>query len=132
VNATRAGATVLIVDDDLGFVWWLGEIFHELGCRAVPAMNCREALCLAESSKLAVDLIVVNPGLQGVPEMVKTLRRVRSAKVVAIPQLRALPKPGGEANTVLDRPSTGETISRSKWIRKVRGVLAQIGTRAAS
>jgi hypothetical protein len=25
--------TVLIVDGDLGFIWWLGDVFAEAGCR---------------------------------------------------------------------------------------------------
>jgi hypothetical protein len=132
VNLPRGAPTVLIVDEDLGFVWWLGEIFHELGCRAVPALSCREALSLAETAKLTVDLIVVNPALSGVREMVKTLRTVRSPKIVAIPQPRGLRRLGPDVHAVLERPSTGETVSRSKWIRTVRGILAQIGTRAAS
>jgi len=46
-DVTRPPAmTVWIVDDDLGFVWWLGDIFSEVGCRALPALSCKDAVAL--------------------------------------------------------------------------------------
>jgi len=68
--------TVLIVDDDLGFVMWLGEIFTELGWNTVPASDCQDAVSRVGLLDLDVDLIVVNPALSGVSEMVQTLSRV--------------------------------------------------------
>src|SRR5579864_7603483 len=43
-----AAMTVLIVDDDLGFVWWLGDIFNEAGARCVPALSCGAAMVLTK------------------------------------------------------------------------------------
>ena len=40
------GPTILIVDEDVGFVWWLGELFSEFGYRSIPALSCRQALSL--------------------------------------------------------------------------------------
>ena len=40
------GVTVLIVDEDVGFVFWLGEILTKLGCRAVPALDCTQAVAI--------------------------------------------------------------------------------------
>jgi hypothetical protein len=37
---------VLILDTDLGFVVWLGEIFSEVGCEVVPALNSDQALSI--------------------------------------------------------------------------------------
>lgn len=124
--------TVLIVDEDVGFVWWLGEIFHELGCRVIPALNCQEALSFASAVNLAVDLIVASQALPGVLRMTRTLQRARSAKVVAI-------EPSGNshhvdlhAHAVLRRPAIGDNVSRVEWIPTVRRILALVGTRAAS
>jgi DNA-binding NtrC family response regulator len=66
--------TVLIVDQDLGFVWWLGEILHSGGCTVVPALNCQQALTLVKESRLNLDLILVDPTLTGVPSMLETIR----------------------------------------------------------
>ncbi len=124
--------TVLIVDEDIGFVWWLGEIFHQLGCRVVPALSSREALSRIETAKLTVDLMVLNPALPEVSEMLKTLRRVRSLKIVLIQAQGSLARPDLDADAVIERPSAGDLVSRVDWTRTVRGLLAQIGTRAAS
>ncbi|MGD0437291.1 MAG: hypothetical protein ABSB86_12570 [Bryobacteraceae bacterium] len=128
----RHAPTVLVIDQDLGFVWWLGEIFHAAGCKVMPALSCREALSLAEAANLTVDLIVVNPALTGVSGMIKTLRRTRSAKIVAIQHRTLLGGSRLDTHAVLERPSQGEPISRAEWLRTVRGILAQIGARAAS
>ena len=81
----RRTPVVLIVDRDLGFVWWLGEILNSAGCHAVPALNCREALTLANEMKLDVDVLFVNPKLWGVSALTRSLSRAnRSVKIVDI------------------------------------------------
>jgi len=66
--------TVLIVDQDLGFVWWLGEILQSAGCTVVPALNCQQAIILMKELNLNLNLIFVDPTLTGVPSMIETLR----------------------------------------------------------
>lgn len=65
--------TVLIVDENLGFVWWLGEILVKAGCTVLPALNCRDALSLAKETGIKVDLVLANPTLDGFSEMTKQL-----------------------------------------------------------
>ena len=66
--------TVLIVDQDLGFVWWLGEILQTAGCSVVPALNCQQAINLMKELNLNLDLIFVDPTLSGIPSMIEILR----------------------------------------------------------
>ena len=66
--------TVLIVDPDLGFVWWLGEILRNAGCEVVPALNCQQAITLTKELSLSLDLIFVDPTLAGVRSMIETLK----------------------------------------------------------
>ena len=61
------GAAVLIVDKDLGFALWLGEIFIEAGCHAAPALDCKQAISITTELNLKIDLVVVNPRLRGSP-----------------------------------------------------------------
>jgi len=49
----------------------------EHGC-FVPALNCRQAVALAVMWDSHIDLIVVNPALNGIAEMIQTLSRVRA------------------------------------------------------
>ena len=46
------GVTALIVDKDLGFAFWLGEIFIEAGCPAVPALDCQQAVSVTTELNL--------------------------------------------------------------------------------
>jgi hypothetical protein len=66
------GPTALIVDDDLGFVWWLGERFHEAGYQPAPALNPRQAGFLVKELNLKITVVVVNPGLPGARKLIKT------------------------------------------------------------
>ena len=80
--------TVLIVDGDLGFVWWLGEILHNAGCAVVPALNCQQAITLMKELSLNLDLIFVDPTLSGVSSMIDTLRagqdRIKIVDVLSV------------------------------------------------
>src|ERR1700690_3070154 len=64
---------VLIVDEDLGFVWWLGQIFSQVGCQVVPALNSVQTDSLTRDLNLKIDVLVVNPELAGVTELIQSL-----------------------------------------------------------
>jgi hypothetical protein len=137
VTAPSGSAPALIVDHDLGFVMWLGEIFTELGCEAVPALHCRQALALTKRFDLPVAILVVNPDLRGAERMIKELvaahpsvrlvliRNAAAAPVSGVPGsgLQAVPSVI-QARFTLERPSPGETISRPEWVAKVRRLLS--------
>jgi hypothetical protein len=117
----------LIVDADLGFVGWLGELFSEAGYRALPALNCRQAVSLIRKFKLDLDVLAVNEGLPGVLGMIEKLRRAhRSLRIVIIrePAVDGVPI---RAHATLDRPSAWEPISRKVWLKKVLCVLGNQG-----
>jgi DNA-binding NtrC family response regulator len=132
VSQSPAPKTVWIVDDDLGFVWWLGEIFTEAGCRALPALSCEQAVSLLKKLNVAMDLLVVNPQLPGVSGMLQNLTRAKGTfKIVAIgttsPALTAAINP----QAILERPSGFDSISRPDWLKKVRKLLKEVAAAAA-
>jgi hypothetical protein len=123
---------VLIVDVDLGFVGWLGELFSEAGYRAVPALNCRQASSLIKKFRLDIDVIAIDAALPGASGMIELLQRSRRPlKIIAIRD------PGGEwpaeipRHATLDRPSGWEPISRPGWMKKILRVLKQAEAKAA-
>jgi hypothetical protein len=121
------GVTVLIVDQDLGFVFWLGEIFAELGCQAVPALDCTKAVSISSALNLTIDLVVVNLRLRGVSKMMKKLSRAdRSVKVVVIRDgnVRAISRLPADA--ILERPVGQAAISRERWLNRVRKILRDV------
>lgn len=117
----------LIVDDDLGFVWWLGDRFHEAGYRTVPALDARQASSIVKELNLKIDVVVVNPALRGVQRLINTLSHAESPplKIIVIRD----PTPSRtiliRADGILERPSGWGPASRHEWLRKLRRILKQ-------
>ena len=125
--------TLLIVDNDVGFLWWLGELFTEAGYQAVPALNCSQAVAAVKKFDVEVDLLVVNPALTGVGRLLAALERPgHDLRIVLIREGPiGLKYPGFRYDATLTRPSSGEPISRTDWLRKLRTLLRQLETTPA-
>lgn len=117
---------VLIVDEDLGFVWWLGQIFSQAGCQVVPTLNAGQMVSLTQDLNLKVDLIVVNPELSGVPEMIRTLSTSRPPKIVAIRNHNTDVGSSLHADATLERPSGWGPVSEKEWLECVRRLVKDI------
>lgn len=121
---------IWIVDDDLGFVWWLGEIFTQAGCRALPALSCAEAAALMKKLGIEPDLIVLNLDLPGIADLLHYVQRTRRhVKIVGIG-----PPPFGvpvRVHATLERPSGIEPVSRLDWLKRVRKLLKSAEIAAA-
>ena len=114
---------------------WLGELLGELGCPAVPALHCRQALALARRVNLPLSTLVVNPELPGAGRIVAALADLNPGlRIIQICNSAAHPgqgngngrtKPNGiHARFTLQRPSPWEPVSRPEWVAKIRRVLA--------
>lgn len=139
MTAGPGSSQVLIVDHDLGFLMWLGELFTELGFQAVPALHCRHALQLAARLELPITTLVVNPDLPGAQRMVQSLLASNpGARVILIRDSAAARDsrsardrssanpPAIPAQSTLERPSPWERISRPDWLARVRKALMRV------
>lgn len=122
--------SLLIVDSDVGFLWWLGELFAEAGYHAVPALNCSQGLAAVKKFHIPIDLLVVNPALTGVGRLVTSLEHPgRDLRIVLIREGPiGLKYPGFRYDATLTRPSGWEPISRTDWLRKLRTLMKQLET----
>jgi DNA-binding response OmpR family regulator len=120
---------VLIVDDDLGFVCWLGEIFNEVGYQPIPALNSLQAVSLTKELNLEIGLVVMNPKLEGISEMIQNLSP-EPPRIIIIRDQTSEPVGTSQGIAMVERPSPKEPISRKEWLKKVRKVLR--GLRAAT
>ena len=76
---------VLIVDNDLGFQFWLAKSLEPSGDAVIPAATVSQATRLLRRLKLSLDVLIVNPEIQGAAEFTSSLRRRHSrVKVVAL------------------------------------------------
>ena len=116
--------TALIVDDDLELTFSFVELFAKAGWNIVPALNCRQAVSLAVMWDSHIDLIVVNPALRGIVEMVQTLSRLHRPKVVTIRDPDV--EPGIPFDATIDRPDESTSFSRAEWAERVRKLLKEL------
>jgi hypothetical protein len=125
----------LIVDHDLGFLMWLGEVFTELGYESIPSLNCSQALALARRFDLRIRTLVVDPELAGAQRLIDGLAADNPGMQVVLlrdPERfqndieRGMSLPRNHA--WLDRPASGEPVSRGEWVVKIRALLSRPGS----
>lgn len=125
--------TVLIVDDDLGFVWWLGSMFAEIGCHAVPAVNCAQALDFVAKFELQIDLLIAKPTLSGLSQLIRSLGKPDLKTVAIVDDTMFAPDDLVRSyDKILTRPSSREPISRREWQRKLQTLLKTLSLTCVS
>jgi hypothetical protein len=120
---------------------WLGELLGELGCPAVPALHCRQALALAKRFDLPITILLLDPELPGAARMVKLLSAANPGVRVALIRNSASQADGGilerrirtnpdginrvsiPARFTVERPLPYERISRPEWLATIRKLL---------
>lgn len=120
--------TVLIVDGDLGFAFWLGHLLDAAGYLAMPAKSVSDAAKLVVQLNLAVDALVINLAVPGSVDFIATSQRSNSdlrvvgvlndsVEVANVPRVHAIHFKG----TVLDEQA------KADWLHCVQGVLVRTG-----
>jgi ActR/RegA family two-component response regulator len=132
VNAGPAPPAALIVDDDVAFLLWLGEMFAENGYQSYPALTFRQALALTKKLALEIDVLVANPKLRGAARAMEKLSSERpNLRVVLIgdPAAQDDAEAPSSIHPTLSRPSAWEPIVREQWIAQIRKVLMRAAAR---
>jgi DNA-binding response OmpR family regulator len=117
--------TILIVDDDLGFVFWLGQALDRAGFETWPARSVAAAESLLLEIKLLVDLLVIPCSLPSAPVLVSHLGSTGTDfRVIAVcdelcEQVEQFPR----LSAVHQRPQTMDTTAQLEWVQLVKGVL---------
>jgi len=116
--------TVLIVDPDFGFAFWLGHTFDEAGCEALPARSVLDAVQLLEELNVAVDLLLLNTALPDAASFVSDLRlRQRPFKVIAIHDRPETSELFVEADATRFKTEAVDEVARQDWIQTVKAML---------
>ena len=121
---------ILIVDTNLGFLYWLGEALAEANYQPWPACNIADAGAMLRSRRLPrLDLLIVNPSVEGASRFIHRLRRRRpELKVLAVGPLNDKQVRG--INAWRARPNGDELSARQQWLRHIERVIS-IHKRAA-
>lgn len=124
MSSAQGARTVLIVDDDVAFLWWLGEMFTDAGYQAVPALSCSQALAVVNRLNLHINVLVVSASLSGAIRLVRSLERLgRDLRIVLVADSKDLAVHSLHYDAILTRPSGWEPVSRPDWLRKLHTLL---------
>jgi DNA-binding NtrC family response regulator len=115
--------TVLLVDDNLGFAFWLGRALDRAGYETWPARSVPAAESLLSEVRLVVDLLVINASLPRARLFAAHLGRSRADfKVIAICEGSDDVQTFFEASAVYKKPEAINATTESEWVQIVRGV----------
>jgi DNA-binding response OmpR family regulator len=121
---------ILILDDDLGFVMWLGKVLAMAGYQALPATDGNEALALVRELKIEIALLIANLLAPGYLAVVAALNRQRiPPHIIAITD--ADTTGAGGIDGVLRKPHSAPWPEQD-YVETVRRVFAGKGERQTS
>jgi len=134
-RAPRSGmdplTTVLIIDNDLALVLWLGDMLAAAAYSTWPAKSVPDAALLIAQFQLTVDVLAINPTLTGALDFISALRRsqqdVRVIAVLDDPR-QAVDIPALDAAHA--RPTVADEMAKAEWLECIERVLCS-GHRAA-
>jgi hypothetical protein len=118
--------TVLIVDSDLRFAFWLGHALDEAGYYALSAACVKSATRLLAELGMKVDLVVIGVDQPGAAGFLAELRRTQNRLMVIALLDEPEPPPATFPRADLDeyKPLSIDEEARREWIDTVQMVLA--------
>jgi DNA-binding response OmpR family regulator len=118
--------SVLIVDEDLGFVFWLGRVLGDAGYEAWPARSTESAATLVNELHTEMDLLIINPNSTGAGEFVADRRR-RSHKVktITIKESDDVTVVMSGVDAEIIKPSQCDELSRLELLCTVKRILSK-------
>jgi len=123
--------TVLILDDELGFVFWLGHLLDAAGYSALPAKSVPDAAMLIMQLDLRVDVLVINLALAGAADFIGAMHRSQvDVKVIGVLNDPAEAAHVPRVNAVQLKASRLSEAEKLGWLECIQRVLAGGGAPA--
>lgn len=115
---------VLLIDCDLGFVFWLGQGLDKAGYEAFPAKSIPDALRLIAELHLTVGLVIVNCALPDTAEFLAALRhKQRLTKIIGLVEEAGIPI-HPEVDWQCCKPEDLDETSKTELLCQIHCVLA--------
>jgi hypothetical protein len=103
----------LIVDRDLGFVFWLGHLLDSAGYQPLPAKDVAAARALIDRFNVGINLVILAHTLEDAGDLVERLRRTqRELHVIYLYRESEEPRPRPGADVWVCKPSSHDQMSR--------------------
>jgi hypothetical protein len=118
--------TVLLVDNDLSFAFWLGRALDQAGYEALPARSVSDARSLVGELRVAVDLLVIRASLPSAATLAEDLRRFCSdVRVIGIREEGVPPGRCLWADLEAVKPEYNRDALAQEWIRTVQAAMVE-------
>jgi response regulator RpfG family c-di-GMP phosphodiesterase len=132
IHSDRKGSseTILLVDPDLGFVFWLGQALDLAGYNAIPAKSVRSASDLIQQHRLVVHILVIDPFLPDAFAFISRLRQshINLHVVAAIPEDWEDLPPMTEVDATIRKPRHLTATATLPWINLVQRLSSEAET----
>ena len=117
-------AAILILDDDLGFLFWLGQALAA-DFKPIPAPSVADAKKLLRRLRTRIDVLIVNPLIPGAVPFTRGLRRKqgRLRVIAAVRYTEELDPILQDLNAARSKPGILDQIAMAEWRQAVRQVL---------
>ena len=116
---------ILLVDADLGFLFWLGRLLDSAGYQSYPARSVADALTLINQLQLTIALLILNCSLPAAELLIANQREShRQLKVISLATREDDPVPytfGVDA--MCHKPAQIDQASKNQWLQTVNCVL---------
>jgi ActR/RegA family two-component response regulator len=114
---------ILLIDTDLGFLFWLGQALDRAGYEAFPARSIPDAIALLAALHLTVGSVILNYSLPGAENFVAGLRQSQNhLKVISLVEYEQEPIPGVDA--AFCKPAEIDERSGAEMVQMVQKVVA--------
>ena len=118
------GSAILLIDSDLGFLFWLGHALDEAGYEAFPAKSVPDAITLVRELHRTVGLLILNCSAPGAGRFLDTMRQSDELVKAICLDGEGHPAclPGIDA--VCRKPAQFNEESKAQWVHLVRTLLS--------
>jgi DNA-binding NtrC family response regulator len=114
---------ILVVENDLGFIFWLGAALAAADYQPWPACGVSDAIELVGKLRIPIDLVIVDPSLRGVSKLITVLRRSQAdLKVIALGAEGKTKLTGINARHQKPRPAQAPAKQEQEWLGAVKDV----------
>jgi CheY-like chemotaxis protein len=120
-------AKILIVSDDLAFVFWLGRALDDAGYEAWPARNVENAAALLEELSDFPDLLVLDPETPGANRLIERLSPQRHLPLIATHSPDAPPTDSGPEDATIPKPRLPDPLAALEYLMVIRCFLGCFG-----
>jgi DNA-binding response OmpR family regulator len=115
--------SILVADDDLGFLLWASSTLAQAGYSPLPASTVNDALKWLDEADF--HLLLINPNLPSASDLVRTVRnKYLQLKVALLSQSTDARYIGVDA--VIPKPANADSSDMvSAWLKKIARLMSE-------